>query len=83
MPCSSGPPTWKDRPSDLAKKLDAVNLGPITMQTMIFEPADLLLHLSLGPARRRNDRLRKYNCGIAGEVINDKGEPEASASGWR
>jgi predicted choloylglycine hydrolase len=35
--------------SDVAKKLDAVNQGPLTVQTMVFEPATLTLHLSLGP----------------------------------
>jgi hypothetical protein len=35
---------------DIARKLDAANQGPLTMQTMIFEPATLVLHLSLGPA---------------------------------
>ena len=34
---------------DVAQKLDAVNQGRLTMQTMIFEPGPLLLHVSLGP----------------------------------
>jgi isopenicillin-N N-acyltransferase like protein len=33
---------------DLAKKLDAVNQGENTLQTMIFEPAALRLHLAWG-----------------------------------
>ena len=34
---------------DVARGLDAVNQGRRTMQTMIFEPGPLLLHVSLGP----------------------------------
>ena len=35
-------------PDDLRKRLDAVNLGTLTLQTMVFEPATLRLHLSIG-----------------------------------
>ena len=45
--------------SDLAKKLNAVNQGPLTMQTMIFEPAELLLHLSLGPCPASKQPLKE------------------------
>ncbi len=40
---------------DLARKLDAVNQGPMTVQTMIFEPVPLVLHLALGspPSSKR------------------------------
>jgi isopenicillin-N N-acyltransferase like protein len=34
--------------SDVAKKLDEVNMGRLTVQTMIFEPAALKLHLAIG-----------------------------------
>jgi hypothetical protein len=34
--------------ADVAKKLDAVNQGRLTLQTMIFEPAALKLHLAIG-----------------------------------
>ena len=34
--------------SDVAKKLDEVDLGRLTVQTMIFEPAALKLHLAIG-----------------------------------
>ena len=34
--------------SDVAKKLDEANMGPLTVQTMIFEPATLKLHLAIG-----------------------------------
>lgn len=39
---------------DLRKHLDAVNLGTLTLQTMIFEPRTLTLHLAFGkvPASR-------------------------------
>jgi hypothetical protein len=28
--------------------MDAVNMGPLTLQTMIFEPRSLKLHLAIG-----------------------------------
>jgi isopenicillin-N N-acyltransferase like protein len=34
--------------ADVAEKLDEVNLGALTVQTMIFEPAKLKLHLAIG-----------------------------------
>ncbi len=34
---------------DVGKQLDAVNQGAMTVQTMIFEPAALKLHLAIGP----------------------------------
>jgi hypothetical protein len=34
---------------DVAKALHAVNQGIMTMQSMIFEPADLRLHVAIGP----------------------------------
>jgi predicted choloylglycine hydrolase len=34
--------------SDVAEKLDEVNIGLMTVQTMIFEPATLKLHLAIG-----------------------------------
>jgi isopenicillin-N N-acyltransferase like protein len=34
--------------ADVARKLDEVNMGPLTVQTMIFEPAELRLHLAIG-----------------------------------
>jgi isopenicillin-N N-acyltransferase like protein len=38
----------KASPDDLRKQLDAVALGRFTLQTMVFEPATLRLHLSIG-----------------------------------
>jgi hypothetical protein len=35
--------------ADVAAKLDEVNMGRLTVQTMIFEPAALKLHLAIGP----------------------------------
>ena len=34
--------------ADVAKKMDEVNMGGLTVQTMIFEPAALKLHLAIG-----------------------------------
>jgi isopenicillin-N N-acyltransferase like protein len=34
--------------SDVAKKMDEVNMGGLTAQTMIFEPATQTLHLAIG-----------------------------------
>jgi isopenicillin-N N-acyltransferase-like protein len=33
---------------DVAQKMDEINQGPLTIQTMIFEPAPLKLHLAIG-----------------------------------
>ncbi len=44
---------------DIARKLDAVKQGPMTMQTMIFEPVPLVLHVSLGPAPSSSQPLRE------------------------
>lgn len=38
----------RQSPEDLRRHLDAVNLGSLTLQTMIFEPATLRLHLACG-----------------------------------
>jgi predicted choloylglycine hydrolase len=37
-------------PSDVAKSLDAVNQGSYTIQSMVFEPAELRGHFALGKA---------------------------------
>ena len=34
--------------AEVAKKLNEVNMGRLTVQTMIFEPAALKLHLAIG-----------------------------------
>jgi isopenicillin-N N-acyltransferase like protein len=34
--------------SDVAQKLDEANMGELTVQSMIFEPAALKLHLAIG-----------------------------------
>jgi hypothetical protein len=51
---------WKDRVDveKLGKQLDAVNLGNLTLQTMIFEPATLRLHLSMGTVPSSKGTLR-------------------------
>ena len=43
----------------LGKKLDAANLGTLTLQTMIFEPATLRLHLAIGTIPASKGPLRK------------------------
>jgi len=48
----------KISPEDLRKRLDAVNLGTLTLQTMVFEPATLKLHLALGPVPASQHPLR-------------------------
>ena len=35
--------------TDLFAILHAVNMGPLTLHSMVFEPANLRLHLSIGP----------------------------------
>ena len=44
---------------DVARKLDAVNQGQMTMQTMIFEPGPLMLRVSLGPPPSSKQPLRE------------------------
>ncbi len=41
--------------ADVFQKLDGVNLGPLTVQAMVFEPDPLVLHLAMGtcPATKR------------------------------
>ena len=45
---SQSPQARPTRMADVAKKLDEVNMGRMTVQTMIFEPAALKLHLAIG-----------------------------------
>ena len=47
--------------SDVAQKLDDVNQGTLTMQTMIFEPGPLLLHLSFGPVPSSRQPLKELS----------------------
>jgi predicted choloylglycine hydrolase len=51
---------WRDkvRPEDLRRELDAVSLGDETLQTMVFEPATLRLHLSIGTCPSSRGPLR-------------------------
>jgi hypothetical protein len=55
--------TWKEKVTvaDLGKQLDAVNLGTHTLQTMIFEPATLKLHLGIGKVPASKGPLRKLD----------------------
>lgn len=45
-------------PEEVRKQLDQVNLGELTLQTMIFEPATLKVHLALGPVPASQNPLR-------------------------
>lgn len=49
--------------SDVAEKMDAVSLGPLTIQTMIFEPASLKLHLAIGSCPSSKLPLRELELG--------------------
>lgn len=48
----------KITPEDVRKQLDEVNLGQLTLQTMVFEPATLKVHLALGPVPASQNPLR-------------------------
>jgi predicted choloylglycine hydrolase len=47
--------------SDVAKLLDSANQGRFTMQTMIFEPVMLRLHVSFGPLPSSSQPLKTIN----------------------
>jgi isopenicillin-N N-acyltransferase like protein len=47
--------------ADVARLLHAVNQGDHTIQTMIFEPATLVLHLSIGPGPTSARPLKKID----------------------
>ncbi len=54
----------KDRPIDVAavqQRLDAVNQGDLTLQTMVFEPRELVLHLAIGKPPVSLNRMEKIN----------------------
>jgi hypothetical protein len=55
--------TKKDKTAvaELGKQLDLVNLGRMTLQTMIFEPATLRLHLSVGKLPASKGPLQKID----------------------
>jgi hypothetical protein len=44
---------------DVAQKMDEVNEGPLTIQTMIFEPASLKVHLGIGSCPATKVPLKK------------------------
>jgi isopenicillin-N N-acyltransferase like protein len=44
--------------TDLAKLMDSANQGQFTIQTMIFEPSALRMHLSFGPVPSSSQRLK-------------------------
>jgi isopenicillin-N N-acyltransferase-like protein len=47
--------------SFVAKKLHAVNMGQLTLQTMIFEPKSLKLHLAIGTRPSSQERLKEVD----------------------
>jgi hypothetical protein len=51
---------WRSKatPDALRKQLDAANLGTLTLQTMVFEPATLRLHVSIGKVPASSHPLR-------------------------
>jgi hypothetical protein len=56
---------WKGKatPEELRKQLDEVNLGSFTLQTMVFEPATLKLHLSIGQIPASSHALKTLELG--------------------
>jgi isopenicillin-N N-acyltransferase like protein len=48
----------KVTPDDLRQHLHTTNMGDLTLQTMVFEPATLKLHLSIGPRPATRGPLR-------------------------
>jgi hypothetical protein len=48
---------------DVARKLDEVNLGDITLQSMIFEPAALKLHLAIGDCPTTKQPFKEVDLG--------------------
>jgi predicted choloylglycine hydrolase len=56
--CEAKKETTKLKPEDLRQQLHKVNLGDLTLQTMVFEPATLKLHLSVGSVPASKEPLR-------------------------
>jgi predicted choloylglycine hydrolase len=56
--CEVQKETGKLKPEDLRRKLHAVNLGELTLQTMVFEPATLKLHLAIGGVPASKEALK-------------------------
>jgi hypothetical protein len=57
--------SWSEKatPDRLRKQLDEVHLGNFTLQTMVFEPATLKLHLSIGKTPASSYALRTLDLG--------------------
>jgi predicted choloylglycine hydrolase len=49
--------------SDIAKHLHDANQGEYTLQTMVFEPATMKLHLALGPCPSSAQKLKTLDVG--------------------
>jgi hypothetical protein len=43
--------------NDVQARLHAANQGDLTLQTMVFEPRELALHLAIGPPPTSDDQL--------------------------
>jgi isopenicillin-N N-acyltransferase like protein len=56
--------------AEMARRLDQVNLGRLTLQTMIFEPSTLTLHLAMGSCPSSSQPLRRLP--LAGLLARDK-----------
>jgi hypothetical protein len=61
-------------PEDLRRQLDTVNMGELTLQTMVFDPKNLRLHLAVGKRPASSGTLRTIDVGplLRGEVVQEK-----------
>ncbi len=46
---------------DVRERLHAANQGELTLQTMVFEPRELALHLAIGPPPTSDDELQRID----------------------
>ncbi len=49
--------------ADMTRKLHEVNQGPLTLQTMVFEPTTLRLHLAIGSTSTTAQPLKALDLG--------------------
>jgi hypothetical protein len=45
--------------ADVAERLNQVNMGKLTVQSMVFEPDPLILNLSIAPAPASSQPMKK------------------------
>jgi hypothetical protein len=81
----SGEGDEKLGPDDVRQRLDAVNLGRLTLQTMVFEPAALRLHLAFGEVPASSGPLHTLDLGplFKGEPARPGGSDPPPASATR